>query len=52
MSPNPFNNSGEYLSQIELDILRSNVPIEIEESEEVTVMGHKGYILILIVKNI
>jgi hypothetical protein len=37
-----LNHSEEYLSQVELAILRSTVPFELEEFEEITVMGQKG----------
>lgn len=33
---------GGYLSEIESAILRSQVPIEINETEEITVLGHRG----------
>lgn len=44
-SYNVFNNhlpQHTYLSEIELSILRSQVPININETEEITVLGQKG----------
>lgn len=39
----PSSNSGPYgLSDVEAAILRSKVPIELHETQEITVNGHKG----------
>lgn len=36
------NDKCNFLSEVEQAILRSNVPVEINESEEITVLGQKG----------
>lgn len=36
------SSSTEYLSQVELAILRSTKPIEVTETEEITVLGNRG----------
>jgi hypothetical protein len=35
-------NSTQFVSQLEIEILRSETPIEITETEEITVLGHQG----------
>lgn len=34
--------AGNYVSQLEQQILRSDLPVEVNETEELTVLGHRG----------
>lgn len=41
-STSSYTTTGAYLSDVELAILKSAVPINLPESEEISVLGHRG----------